>query len=143
MCLNYILHIFCSWVFLYFMSFYCCFVYFLNCCKTYWKLHPVCLFTVQSENCFKYIIYKEKIEHTNADTDWCPLPSLSSARSYFLVLPVSFLYRPADNGWPELSKMCAYIKIPEIPIYLLGESWGGRRGWMNQFDLRLTRSVSL
>lgn len=65
----YILTIFCIFLFMFFFSFYYCFVYFLNCCKTYLKLHPACLFTVQSEKSFKYIIYKEKIEHTNADTD--------------------------------------------------------------------------
>lgn len=123
------LHIFVCVFFFLFMSFYCRFVYFLNCCKTYWKLHPVCLFTVQSENRVKYSIYKEKVEHTNADTDWCPTPeSRFPAPSYFLVVsprpPDSFRSQLADNGWPELSK-CVRIKIPEIPIYLLGESWGG------------------
>ncbi len=56
----------------------------------------------------------------------------SSAPSYFLVIrrsSDSFLYRHADNGCPELSK-CVRIKIPEIPIYLLGESWGGVGGWI-------------
>lgn len=91
----YVLTIFCIFLFMcfsIFMSFYYGFVYFLNCCKTYLKLHPACLFTVQSEKSFKYIIYKERIEHTNADTDWCPLQSLSSACSYFLVIPHSPSY---------------------------------------------------
>lgn len=110
--------IFVLTIFLPFFSFLWFFLnvfHFLNCCKTYWKLHPACLFTVQSEKSFKYIyiyIYTRKKIDTNADTDWCAAPDLRLVALSRLV-PRSHTTLTVD--------LKAFL---ETPASLLGETRG-------------------